>query len=253
MKNISSLRTGTEEDRKVTNASPSHPQWPGALMVVGGLLFILGAPAVIWLLRAELADLGPRVLMTLWYGAGGLVLLYFTAGLPLGAILLAAGGARLYPAAERAGRVLLPLLGIQLVFFTFHAIRLMLDWSIPFLLFALLGCLFVILFLALVWVWARGRPSLEPQRQRVADLQLGAGLCFFSAAWQACGLAGAPGFAMYPEIVQKLGNQSFVAGQALAVQVFIVLGFAFLLLAMRAERIRNPAADEQGGKHDQVT
>jgi hypothetical protein len=253
MKNINSLRTGAEEDRKVTNAIPARSRRPSALMIAGGLLLILSAPAVIWLFRGELADLGPRVLMTLWYGAGGLALLYFTAGLPLGAILLAAGGARLFPASERAGRVLLPLLGIQLAFFTFHAIRLMLDWSIPFLVFALMGCLFVILFLALVWIWARRRPSLEPQRQRVADLQLGAGLCFFSAAWQACGLAGAPGFAIYPELVQKLANQSFVTGQALAVQVFIVLGFVFLLLAMRAERTRNPAVDEQAGRQDQAT
>jgi predicted small integral membrane protein len=137
-----------------------------------------------------------------------------------------------------------------LVFFAFHAIRLVLDWSIPFLLFALMGCLFVTLFLALVWVWARRRPGLEPHRQRVADLQLGAGLCFFSAAWQVCGLAGAPGFALYPEVVQKLANQSFVAGQALAVHVFFVLGFVFLLLAMRAEQSRNPTVDEQVGKHN---
>jgi hypothetical protein len=222
-------------------------------MVVGGLVLILGTYVLIWVLRGTLVDLSPRTLMTSWYGAGGLVLLYLTAGLPLGAILLAAGGARLYPASERAGRVLLPLLGIQLVFFTFHAIRLVLDWSIPFLLFALMGCLFVILFIALVWIWARKRPTLEPHRQRVADLQLGAGLCFFSAAWQACGLAGAPGFALYPEVVQKLANQSFIAGQALAVHVFIALGFVFLLLAMRAEQSRNPTADEQADKHDQAT
>jgi len=252
MNNISSLQTRTEQDRKFGNASPAHSRVPGVLMVVGGLVLILGAPTLIWVFRGELAETSPRVLSSLWYGMGGLVLLYLTAGLPLGAILLAAGGARLY-SAERAGRVLLPLLGIQLVFFMFHAVRLKLDWNVPFLLFALMGSLFVILFLALVWVWARHRPSLEPQRQRVADLQLGGGLCFFSAAWQACGLAGAPGFAMYPEIVQKLGNQSFVVGQAFAVQFFIALGFVFLLLAMRAGQARNPESDEQVDKHDKAT
>jgi hypothetical protein len=74
---------------------------------------------------------------------------------------------------------------------------------------------------------------------------LGAGLCFFGAAWQACGLAGAPGFALYPEIVQKLGNQSFVAGQAFAVHIFVILGFVLLLLAMRAERSHDPGAEHR--------
>jgi hypothetical protein len=252
MNKINSLQTRTKQDRKFANASPSHSRLPGALMVAGGLLLILGAPTLVWLFRGMLADLGPRVLISLWYGAGGLILLYFAAGLPLGAILLAAGGARLFPASERAGRVLLPLLGIQLVYFIYHAIRLTLDLSVPFLLFGLMGCLFVILFLALVWIWARRRPSLELERQRAVDLQLGAGLCFFTAAWQACGLAGKPGFAIYPELVQKLANQSFVAGQVLAIQVFIALGFIFLLLAMRAEWTRNPAADKQGDKHDKA-
>jgi len=124
MNKINSLQTRTKQDRKFANASPSHSRLPGALMVAGGLLLILGAPTLVWLFRGMLADLGPRVLISLWYGAGGLILLYFAAGLPLGAILLAAGGARLFPASERAGRVLLPLLGIQLVYFIYHAIRL---------------------------------------------------------------------------------------------------------------------------------
>ncbi|MBU1662816.1 MAG: hypothetical protein KKD28_15250 [Chloroflexi bacterium] len=249
MSNKSSLQARTEHDREFGNASPAHSRAPGVLMVVGGLVLILGAPILIWVFRGALAETNPSVLLSLWYGMGGLVLLYMTAGLPLGAILLAAGGARLY-SAKRVGRVLLPLLVIQLVFFMFHAVRLMLDWSLLFLLSAFMGSLFVILFLALVWVWAHQRPSLEPQRQWTGDLQLEAGLCFFSAAWQACGFAGAPGFAMYPEIVQKLGNQSFIAGQAFAVQFFIVLGFVFLLLAMRAGRAQNTEPDEQVNKHD---
>ena len=144
MEDFKSPLTTTEEDSELATARPAHSQWPGALMVAGGLLLILGAPTLIWLFRAELADLSPRALMTLWYGAGGLALLYLTAGLPLGAILLAAGGAHVFPASEHAGRVLLPLLGIELVYFAFHAIRLMLDLSIPFLLSALVGGLLAV-------------------------------------------------------------------------------------------------------------
>jgi hypothetical protein len=243
MNNTDLLQTETEQDRKGVNAGPPHSRASGILMVVGGLVLMLGAPILLCVFRGALAETSPRTLMTAWYGAGGLVLLYLTAGLPLGALLLAAGGTRLY-STDHAGRVLLPLLAILLVYFVFHAVRLALDLSIPFLLSAITGFLFIALFLAMVWVWAHRRAGLEPQRRRVADLQLGAGLCFFTAAWQACGLAGAPGFALYPEVVQKLANQTFNEGQALAVQFFAVLGFVFLLLAWR----RDPANEKPGVK-----
>lgn len=242
MSKINLDQNKTKQSRMFATASPSR--LPGVLMVAGGLLLVLGAPTLVWLFRGMLADLGPRAFIPLWYGGGGLLLLYFAAGLPFGAILLAAGGARLYPASERAGRVLLPLLGIQIVYFTYHAIRDTFDLSIPSPIFGIIGFSFLVLFLALVWNWAHKRPNLEPERQRAVDLQLGAGLCFFTAAWQACGLAGKPAFALYPELVIKLANQSFVAGQVLAVQIFLALGFVFLLLAMQAEWSRKPAPGE---------
>ena len=245
MRTNHSLQDEPDQGHAAANAGPARSRLPGALMMGIGLVLILGAPTLVWLFRSELADLGPRTFMTLWYGAGGLVLLYLTAGLPLGALLLAAGGTRLYPASEQAGRVLLPLLGIHLAFFIFHSARLMLDWNFPFLFFALSGFLFVILFLVMVLLWASKRPELDPQRRKVADLQLGAGLCFFSAAWQVCGLVGAPGFALYPEVVQKNANQSFIAGQALAIEVFFALGFVFLLLTMWAGRSQNDVASKQ--------
>ncbi len=230
----------------------SHSHWLGLLLVTGGLLFIIGAPVLIWVFRGNLTNLSPRVLITKWYGAGGLVLLYFTAGLPLGAILIAAGGARLFPASVPARRVLLPLLGIQLIYFSYHAIAVFRYNRVPFLLFAFTGFLFVILFLTLVWVWARKRPSLTQERQRVADLQLGSGLCFFTAAWQTCGLAGAPGFAIYPELVQKLNNQSFLIGQLVADHFFIAIDFVFLL-AMVEERSRKTDTDKQDNISDKET
>jgi hypothetical protein len=129
----------------------------------------------------------------------------------------------------------------------------MIDLEISFMLFAVMGFIFISLFLTLVGIWMLKRPSLKPQRQRVADLQLAAGLCFFSAAWQSCGLLGAPGFAMYPEIVLKLGNQSFIAGQALATQFFIILGFVFLLISMRIDLAKNQDNGEHLDMHDQAT
>ncbi len=235
MNNNSSLQTGTKQDLKFGKARPAHARAAGILMVIGGLVLIIGAPILIQLFRGTFAEVNPRDVTSLWYRAGGLLLLYFTAGLPLGAILIAAGGARLH-SADHAGGVLLLLLVVLLVFFMFDVVRLEADWNIPTLVFGIMGSLFIVLFLAQVWDWARRRSNLESQHRRGTDLQMGAGVCFFSAAWQACGLAGPPGFALYPEIVQKLGSQSFVGGQVFAVEFFMALGFVFLLLAMRAER-----------------
>ncbi len=196
--------------------------------------------ALIWLFRGQLVQQGPQLLPTLWSGAGGLVLLDLTAGLPLGAILVVLGVDCLFPPSRRARRLLLLLLVIYLVYFAYHSIAAFRYTSVPFVLFVISGTLFVVLFLAFVWVWARKRPGLEPARRRAADLQLAGGLCFFSAAWQACGLAGAPGFAIYPALAAKLGNQSFLIGQVVALQFFLGLGFLFLLLAMRVDNGQKP-------------
>jgi len=224
----------TGEGRPPAKANPSHSKWTGALMAAGGLLLMLGDTAFLWLSREELTGIGPQAFKTLWHGAGGLALLYIAGGLPLGAILLAAGGARIFPASVRAGRVLWPVLLIGIAYFTYHGVAAFRYTTVPFVPFAMLGLFLLVLFLALVWSWAAKRTNLEPQRQRALDLQLAGGLCFFTAAWEVCGLAGAPGFAAYPELAQKLANQSFILGQASAVQTFIIFGFIFLLLAMRA-------------------
>lgn len=201
-----------------------------------GILLILSAPTLIWLFRSKFIEIGPHVFTKLWYGGGGLLLIFMAAGLPLGAIVLAIGGVYLFPTSVRAQRVLIPLFGFQLIYFVYTAFATFRYTSVASLLFGFMGFLFIALFIGLVWVWARRRPNLEPKRQRVVDFQLAGGLCFFSASWEACGLASAPGFALYPELVQKLNNQSFLINQLLSVHILMALGFVYLLLAMRGER-----------------
>lgn len=218
-----------------TRTATGRSRWPAMLLVACGLLLMLSSPALAWIFRDKLAEVGPRDFVALGYGAGGLALLDFAAGLPLGAILVALGGARLFDAAGRERRILLPLLVVGLVYFAYHGAAAFRYPGVPFALLAGAGLVLVVLFLALAWVWMRGRARSAPGRQRIADLQMGGGVSFFTAAWQACGLAGAPGFALYPDLADTLNNQSFLVGQALAVLVFTGLGFLLLLLAMRAE------------------
>ena len=104
--------------------------------------------ALIWLFRGQLVQQGPQLLPTLWSGAGGLVLLDLTAGLPLGAILVVLGVDCLFPPSRGARRLLLLLLVIYLVYFAYHSIAAFRYTSVPFVLFVISGTLFVVLFLA---------------------------------------------------------------------------------------------------------
>lgn len=217
------------------NAVPLIARFSGIVLITAGLISMLGARVAIWLTRGKFMEVGPLVFKAMGHNSGGLVLLYIGAGTPVGAALIAIGAALMYPAGAKALKVLLPLLAFQLIYFSWHAAVAFYFSSVPMLVFAILGWLLVVLFLALVWVWAQRRPALEPARQLVLDLQLGAAICFFTAAWHACGFASVPGFGVYPQLAQKFGNQSFLIGQALAVNVFACLGFVFLLLAVRAK------------------
>lgn len=221
-----------ESESKRTAGAPRL----GVFLMICGLLLILSDLALLWLFRGQFEQLGTQRFSTLWSGAGGLLLLDFTAGLPLGAILLALGVDCLFPAAQRARRLWLLLLVIYLVYFAYHAFAAFRYSGVPFVLFVISGLLFVVLFLALLWMWARRRAGLEATRRRAADLQMAGGLCFFSAAWQTCGLVGAPGFALYPALAAHLDNQSFLIGQVVAIQFFLALGFLFLLLTMRVDK-----------------
>ncbi len=229
---IKSDKSQLQENEVIPNSTKKH----GLVLEIIGLLLVISATFVIWYFRATLTNLSPRDLKGLWYGMGGMALLYLVAALPLGAILLALGAARLAPTSQSARRVFLPLLGIELAYFIFHAIMAFRYASVPFPFFALMGCLVVGLFLTLVWTWAHKRAELNSGQQQAVDLQMAAGLCFINSAWQTCGLLGAPGFALYPDLIEKLDNHSFIIGQAVAIQIFTVLGFVFMLMAMRAEK-----------------
>ncbi len=207
----------------------------GAAMASVGLLLILGDLAFVSLSRGMFAGIGPHAFTTLLYGAGGLALLYFSAELPLGAILWAAGAARMFSGSRRVGRVLWPLFLVYGVYFVYHGIAAFRHASVPTTTFGILGWISVVAFLVLVCQWALKRSKVEPQRQTALDLQMAGGLCVFTASWEACGLAGVPGFAVYPELTRKLANQSFLVGQAMSIQVFTIVGFICFLLAMRVQ------------------
>ena len=218
------------------NTGARRSRWPGmALLVLGGLV-MLSSPVLIWVFRDKLAEVGPQRFVELGYGLGGLGLIDFTAGLPLGAILLALGAARLSEPERGWARLWLVLMAVFIAYFAWHVTFVFRYGGGSFAAGTAASLLVLALFVVLVWTWARRRPGLALGRRHLADLQLGAGLSFFAAAWQVCGLVGAPGFAVYPDMAARLGEQSFLFGQAVAVLFFSSVGFLLLTLGMRADQ-----------------
>lgn len=222
-------------NRGVPNSDQRAPNVVSLVVAALGLALFGGGLVLAWVSRAELAAVGPRTFTTLWHGGGGLALLYITASVPLGALLLAAGSARLFPTAASAYRVLLPLLGVQVVYFAYHSIAAFRYARVPFAAF---------------------HSAWRAARRIVLRVRLGLGAGAFAAGHQRTatggldarrravllnvGLAGmrprwAAGFGLYPELVRRQDGKSFLVGQALAVSIFNLLGFVLLLLAMRLE------------------
>jgi hypothetical protein len=207
----------------------------GRGLTIAGLMLILSAVFVVWYFRSTLMALSPLELKGMWMGMGGIALIFLVAALPLGALLLALGLAKKQAGDTAGQRGLLVLGAVEVLYFVFHAIMAFRYSTVPFVFFALSGLLVVGLFIAGTVFWARRRAQADAARQRALDYHMAAGLCFVNSAWQTCGLLGVPGFALYTDLVEKLNNHSFITGQAVAIQVFTILGFLFLLLAMRAE------------------
>lgn len=147
-----------------TQESPArtrHSRWPAVLLICG-LLLMLNSPALVWIFRDKLAEVGPQDFTALGYGTGSLALLDFAAGLPLGAILVALGGARLFDSAGRERRVQLPLLAVSLVYFAYHGTAAFRYPGVPFALLAAAGMVLAVLFLALVWSGSAGGHGWDP-------------------------------------------------------------------------------------------
>jgi hypothetical protein len=147
---------------------------------------------------------------------------------PLGAVLVAIGGA-LYAQAER--RLTVPLIVGSLV-----VIALTAAWPIrepipP--LFGISGGLITLLFLGLLWNWAKSRPTLSGAERLGSDLGMVGHVFYLFAAWYLCGLLGAPTFTLRPELMEKYDTVSNAASLGSLIAVYLVLGWAFTFFGQR--------------------
>ncbi|MAG13147.1 MAG: hypothetical protein CMN78_00975 [Spirochaetales bacterium] len=203
------------------------------LFICSGAFLIISGPITAFLARDTFARYGVESFVELWWGLGGLVLLFYATALPLGAILLAAGIVRSSLSQHRRGWVFVPLFAVHLIYFAWHGIFVFRYIRAPFLLFTFAGFIVLVLFGAVTWYWWHTRREALPTQLISIDLLYCAMICFLNAAWQICGLVGAPGFAGVPALSVKLSNQSFITGQLVAIMFFIICGFGCALLGFR--------------------
>ena len=87
------------------------------------------------------------------------------------------------------------------------------------------GYLIMLLVLGLIWVWGRYRSKVRPAARSGVDLQGIGYLCFALAAWNLCGAATMPSFALEPEMMLSMGSRAFAIGQMKSIMVLFVLGW----------------------------
>jgi len=202
----------------------------------GILLYLIGvgvmAGDVIYgrTIQNEVAALGIAGIQSQYGDAGGLKLLAFAFGFPLGvgvsllgaALLGGAGGSLFSRLAGLALLVILvPILTPGVLGTAHHPAY-----------FGVGGIVILGLVAAAMWYWGRYRRRV-PEAQRAATDWQGLGyLAFALAAWNLCGFGGMPSFAIYPEKMIALKAVPFAVGQLKAVMALFILGWTFTAIGL---------------------
>lgn len=98
------------------------------------------------------------------------------------------------------------------------------------------GGLLLILIFSVGWFWAQQRQNCEPSHRKAIDLK-GTSYFFFAlATWNICGVAGMPGYALYPERSLAVNAYPFIIGQVKVVMLYFVLAWLSLLLSYLVKR-----------------
>ncbi|MBL7202454.1 MAG: hypothetical protein ISS56_20155 [Anaerolineae bacterium] len=188
--------------------------WVGAVYLLA-MGFVVSFSA-----KAAYRDLSfEQVNRTPWAHGGPLLGLWASA-VPIGAIL-AGVGAMLSVCAKRS-RIWLFGLGVFAVLLA----DILVKWRVlPTLghfppLFGVAGALISLSFLAILWLWARKRATLEGPAQTAADLQLTGYVFLMVAMWTLCGDLSRP----YQKALSELPPSSPVF-----TVVYLVLGWLSLL------------------------
>jgi len=98
--------------------------------------------------------------------------------------------------------------------------------------FGISGGLILLLFLAVLWYWARNRRSLDSAARTSSDLQMASYVFFFVAASMLCSTLGNPFSGLYfPDKVLRGDALPWHYSFGTKIVVYFVLGFLFNFLS----------------------
>ena len=194
----------------------------GSLLMVG-LLFLGGR------IEGELITHGLKALEQRQDPLMGLIVL-FAFGFPLG-IVLTLVGAMVISGSGKGAAVKYFFTGFGLVTLA-GLVPQIFGPDTGGIYFGTGGVLIMIGMVISFWFWGQYRKGQPLDERKAGDLKALGYLCFGMAAWNSCGLAAMPSFALFPEIMIQQGMRPFAVGQAKAIMAYFVLGWFFTAAGM---------------------
>lgn len=200
----------------------------GVIVYLFGVALMIGDVFYGRQIQPEVTQLGIVGMQAKYGDSGVLKLLLFAFGLPLGMGVSLLGAALFGGTANsRAGRI--GALGLLLVLLPILTPGIFGTQHSP-AYFGYGGMVILVLVAVALWFWGQYRLHVPHALRSAADLQ-GLGLLAFAlAAWNLCGFAGMPSFALNPEKMIALNAIPFAVGQLKAIMALFILGWILTAL-----------------------
>ncbi|MCK4700261.1 MAG: hypothetical protein KAT38_07995 [Bacteroidales bacterium] len=196
-----------------------------AIFIIGILLMIIMSGIASWSVTHTFRNLSmEEVNKTIWAVPGFLFFLW-AFSVPVGAILASIG--MLIYGGVKSSRIW--FIGTAIFLVSFLIIYLPIENHYPFL-FGIGGCLILLCFFGIFWLWGKRRFTLKGSEKIVADFQLIGYVFLLIAMWFSCGALGRP------HMKAVAGNTS----SPVDIMIFFILASLFLFLShYKAARLKD--------------
>ena len=196
-----------------------------AIFIIGILLMIIMSGIASWSVSPTFRNLSmEEVNKTIWAVPGFLFFLW-AFSVPVGAILASIG--MLIYGGVKSFRIW--LIGTAIFLVSFSIIFLSIENHYPFL-FGIGGCLILLCFFGIFWLWGKKRFTLKGSEKIVADFQLIGYVFLLIAMWFSCGALGRPH-------MKAIADDT---SSPVDIMIFFVLASLFLFLShYKAARLKD--------------
>jgi hypothetical protein len=171
----------------------------------------------------------------------------WVASIPLGAFIVAIGGA-LIAQAERYVLWLLALLAVGFTIWRVTTISTSSQLISP--LFGIGGGLITMFFIGSIWHWSKIRQSLPNSEKIGTDLRMIGSIFFVTVAWDLCAVFGVSTFVLRPELASQFEVPvGKTITKATGILILLVLGWGFTyfgqLKSQQAQRAKEQIASRE--------